>query len=592
MSYQALARKWRPRSFDQLVGQAPVRRALINALETGRIHPAYLFTGTRGVGKTTLARLLAKCLNCEQGVSAQPCGECEACREIEEGRFIDLIEVDAASRTKVEDTRELLDNVQYAPVRGRYKVYLIDEVHMLSGHSFNALLKTLEEPPPHVQFLLATTDPQKIPPTILSRCVQFGLKRIPETAIAEHLADVLEREGLTSEPRALTLLATAADGSLRDALSLLDQAVAYGGASVAEADVREMLGTIPRDAVYGMLRGLAAQDGAALLAAVAGLAEAAADFGAVLAELLGVLHRLAVQQVVPESRVDDDPELLELAAALAPEDVQLFYQIALLGRRDLPYAGDPRSGFEMIVLRMLAFRPQSGGPPQAARAGTGAAEVEAPAATRAAPAAREEAAPPRSSAERVAEMFAAEKPPARASARVRTTAEPPVADAAAGEDALVEANDDTPQMPQPARVAAPVEAADVDDDWAARIARMRLSGMAGQLANHCMLDGVQGDQYRLSIARSSESLLNDMSRQRLIEAISALEGRPMRVEFRLVDEIGDTPAAQQQRAAAARQAAAEQAIEDDEAVRAIRERFAAQVVPGSVRPRHDIDHNH
>ncbi|WP_455384503.1 DNA polymerase III subunit gamma/tau [Acidihalobacter prosperus] len=543
MTYQALARKWRPRNFDQLVGQAHVRRALVNALETGRIHPAYLFTGTRGVGKTTLARLLAKCLNCEQGVSAQPCGECEACREIEEGRFIDLIEVDAASRTKVEDTRELLENVQYAPVRGRYKVYLIDEVHMLSGHSFNALLKTLEEPPPHVQFLLATTDPQKIPPTILSRCVQFGLKRIPEASIAEHLGNVLQREELQSEPRALQLLAEAADGSLRDALSLLDQAVAYSGGQLGEAEVREMLGTIPRDAVYGLLRALAAQDGPALLEAVDGLAESAADFGSVLVELLGVLHRLAVLQVVPAAAEPAEPELDELAAALSAEDVQLFYQIALLGRRDLALAGDPRSGFEMIALRMLAFRPQSvpsGGPPAAAVGGSTA--PERPAAAAATP--RPQPAP----AARVAEEPAGATP-------------------------------------------APAPPAAVPDDWAGKVSSLRLGGVAGQLASHCTLEGIDGDRYRLCIARSSEHLLIDRAKQRLSDAIEKLEGRPMRIEFRVVDEAGDTPAAQKQRASEALQADAEAAIEADEAVQSLCAQFDAQVVPGSVRPRMDVDDN-
>ncbi|MEJ2654410.1 MAG: DNA polymerase III subunit gamma/tau [Acidihalobacter sp.] len=564
MTYQALARKWRPRNFDQLVGQAHVRRALVNALETGRIHPAYLFTGTRGVGKTTLARLLAKCLNCEQGVSAQPCGECEACREIEEGRFIDLIEVDAASRTKVEDTRELLENVQYAPVRGRYKVYLIDEVHMLSGHSFNALLKTLEEPPPHVQFLLATTDPQKIPPTILSRCVQFGLKRIPEISIAEHLGNVLEREQLQSEPRALQLLAEAADGSLRDALSLLDQAVAYGGGQVDEAEVREMLGTIPRDAVYGLLRALAAQDGPGLLAAVDGLAEAAADFGSVLVELLSVLHRLAVRQVVPAAAEAAEPELDELAAALSAEDVQLYYQIVLLGRRDLALAGDPRSGFEMIALRMLAFRPQSAGAGGQPAAGGGiAAAAQRPSSAAAAP-------QPRSSEPPAAPPPRAPEPPA---------ASPQPAPASRVEEAAG------------ALPVAAMPAAAVPDDWAGKVAGMRLGGVAGQLASHCTLEGIDSDRYRLCIARSSEHLLIDRAKQRLSDAIEKLEGRPMRLEIRVVDAVGDTPAVQKQRADEARQADAEAAIEADEAVQNMRAQFDAQVVPGSVRPRMDVDDN-
>ncbi len=304
MSYQVLARKWRPRNFHTLVGQEHVLRALVNALDNDRLHHAYLFTGTRGVGKTTIARIFAKSLNCEQGVSSNPCGVCSACTEIDEGRFIDLIEVDAASRTKVDETRELLENVQYAPSRGRYKVYLIDEVHMFSNHSFNALLKTLEEPPPHVKFLLATTDPQKLPVTILSRCLQFNLKRLPLQLITGHLTDVLTREGIEAETPALAELARAADGSMRDALSLLDQAIAFGGGAVREADVRSMLGSIERGQVYAILRALAQQDGAAVLAEVAQLAELVPDFSNVLAELLSLLQRVAVAQTVPDA-VDD-----------------------------------------------------------------------------------------------------------------------------------------------------------------------------------------------------------------------------------------------------------------------------------------------
>ncbi|HSH29698.1 MAG TPA: DNA polymerase III subunit gamma/tau, partial [Thiohalobacter sp.] len=365
MSYQVLARKWRPRSFSELVGQAHVLRALVNALDNDRLHHAYLFTGTRGVGKTTLARILAKSLNCETGVGSHPCGECSACREIDEGRFVDLIEVDAASRTKVDETRELLENVQYAPTRGRYKVYLIDEVHMFSNHSFNALLKTLEEPPPHVKFLLATTDPQKLPVTILSRCLQFNLKRLPPEQIRDYLEQILEREGIRSEPGALRELARAADGSMRDGLSLLDQAIAYGGGEVAEAEVRTMLGTIEREFVYDLARALAAGDGRALLARVADAAERSTDFAALLAELLSVLQRIAVHQALPDGGLDeyaDLPEVIaELAAAMSPEDVQLFYQIGLIGRRDLPLAPDPRGGLEMILLRMLSFRPAAAG---------------------------------------------------------------------------------------------------------------------------------------------------------------------------------------------------------------------------------------
>ncbi len=306
MSYQVLARKWRPRSFDSVVGQEHVLRALINALDRDQVHHAFLFTGTRGVGKTTIARILAKALNCETGVSATPCGECASCRELDEGRFVDLIEVDAASRTKVEDTRELLENVQYSPTRGRFKIYLIDEVHMLSNHSFNALLKTLEEPPPHVKFLLATTDPQRLPVTILSRCLQFNLKRLSLERIRDHLAQILESEGISFEPAGLIHLARGADGSVRDALSLLDQAIAYGGGKVGEADVRAMLGTIDQDAVVKLVEALASRDGEALLQTVHGLDESAADFSGVLSELQSLLHRIALTQVVPNAVDDSD----------------------------------------------------------------------------------------------------------------------------------------------------------------------------------------------------------------------------------------------------------------------------------------------
>ncbi|HTF94840.1 MAG TPA: DNA polymerase III subunit gamma/tau [Cellvibrio sp.] len=361
MSYQVLARKWRPRVFREMVGQEHVLQALINALDHNRLHHAYLFTGTRGVGKTTIARILAKCLNCETGVSSEPCGQCSSCREIAEGRFVDLIEVDAASRTKVEDTRELLENVQYAPTRGRYKVYLIDEVHMLSNSSFNALLKTLEEPPPHVKFLLATTDPQKLPMTILSRCLQFNLKNMNPERIVQHLKFVLEQELVPYEESALWHLGRAADGSMRDAMSLTDQAIAYGSGKITESEVSAMLGTIDQTAVYDIATALASFNGRAVLAAVDRMSEQAPDYASALAEMLAVLHRIAIAQALPEA-VDnshgDRDRILQLAQRLPAEDVQLFYQTALLGRRDLPLAPDPRAGFEMVLLRMLAFKPQ------------------------------------------------------------------------------------------------------------------------------------------------------------------------------------------------------------------------------------------
>ncbi|MFO1359443.1 DNA polymerase III subunit gamma/tau [Plasticicumulans sp.] len=377
MSHQVLARKWRPKRFAELVGQEHVVRALGNALANGRLHHAFLFTGTRGVGKTTIARILAKSLNCETGITAEPCGVCAACREIDEGRFVDLIEVDAASRTKVEDTRELLENVQYAPARGRYKVYLIDEVHMLSTSSFNALLKTLEEPPPHVKFLLATTDPQKLPVTVLSRCLQFSLKRLPAALIQSRLADILDAEGIAHEPAALAALARAGDGSMRDALSLLDQAIAFGAGRVGALDTAAMLGTIDRLHVVRLAEALAGGDAASVLAVVEGLDREAPDYDGVLAELLSLLQRVALAQAVPgaSDELYDSDTLVRLASAFTAEDVQLCYQIALHARRDLPLAPEPRGGFEMALLRMLCFRPAtlpgasgSGEPPRPAAA--------------------------------------------------------------------------------------------------------------------------------------------------------------------------------------------------------------------------------
>jgi DNA polymerase-3 subunit gamma/tau len=361
MSYQVLARKWRPGNFTDLVGQEHVLKPLTHALDNERLHHAYLFTGTRGVGKTTLARILARCLNCEQGITSRPCGICQACTEIAEGRFIDLIEVDAASRTKVEDTRELLENVQYAPSRGRFKIYLIDEVHMLSGHSFNALLKTLEEPPPHVKFLLATTDPQKLPITILSRCLQFNLKNLSPLQIEEYLEEILKRENLKAESAALWQLAMAAQGSMRDALTLLDQAISFCEGHVTAAGVSDMLGTPDQSVVFRLLECLAERDTAALLNAVREVAEKAPDFQQLLEALSGILHRLAIAQALPDA-IDnshgDREQIVEFAGRFSAEDIQLFYQIALKGRSDLALAFDTRAMFEMLLIRMLVFSPE------------------------------------------------------------------------------------------------------------------------------------------------------------------------------------------------------------------------------------------
>jgi DNA polymerase-3 subunit gamma/tau len=528
MSYTALARKWRPKKFSELVGQEHVRRALENALASGRVHHAFLFAGTRGVGKTTIARILAKCLNCETGVTAEPCGVCASCREIDAGRFPDLIEVDAASRTKVDDTRDLLDNVQYAPARGRFKVYLIDEVHMLSAHSFNALLKTLEEPPPHVKFLLATTDPQKLPVTVLSRCLQFNLKRLPAADIAAQLERILGQEGVASEPAAVALIAQAADGSLRDALSLLDQLIAFGAGKAGEAEARAMLGTIARDHVVRIVELLARADTAELLRCAQALEQFAPDYAQVLDELAGLLVRVGLRQALAGYEGDERyaPELLaRLAGALTPEDVQLFYQTAIIGRRDLALAPDPMSGFQMTLLRMIAFRPAGA---TGTHAAAGAAATAAP-------------------------------PPSVP----RTSAAAPA------------------QAAEPAAAAAPGSA----EGWPAILGQLELTGAARQLASHCVLLGRQGTVVRLSLDPRNQLVRTPATEEKLTQALSRYLGEPVRLEFRTGGAPGEeTPALLARRASEAEQAAARRAFEEDPGVRGLRERFGATVLPETVRP--------
>jgi len=522
MSYTALARKWRPRKFAELIGQDHVRRALVNALDSGRVHHAFLFTGTRGVGKTTIARILAKCLNCERGVTAEPCLECASCREIEAGRFPDLIEVDAASRTKVDDTRELLDNVQYAPARGRFKVYLIDEVHMLSAHSFNALLKTLEEPPPHVKFLLATTDPQKLPVTVLSRCLQFNLKRLPVADIAAQLRHILDAEGVPGDAAAVTLIAQAADGSMRDALSLLDQLIAFGAGKAGEADARAMLGTLSRDHVTRIAELLAGAEPAALLQYAGTLEEFAPDYAQLLDELAGLLVRVGLRQALSDYQGDElyPPQLLaRLARELAPEDVQLFYQTAIVGKRDLPLAPDPRRGFEMTLLRMLAFRP--------------AAE-------------------------------------ARPSASATAPAPLPAASTASNPTSGSATSSSPPPTPDP---------------WAGIVSQLELSGAARQLASHCVLLGRQGAVVRLGLEPRNQLLRTPATEERLAQALSRHFGETVRLEFQTGAGGGaETPALLARRATEAELAAARRAFEEDPAVRGLRERFGATVLPDTVRP--------
>lgn len=550
MSYQALARKWRPRQFGEMVGQEHVLRALTNALEQQRLHHAYLFSGTRGVGKTTVARIFAKALNCEQGVGATPCGQCSACREIDEGRFVDLIEVDAASRTKVEDTRELMDNVQYAPTRGRFKIYLIDEVHMLSGHSFNALLKTLEEPPPHVKFLLATTEPQKLPVTILSRCLQFNLRAMPETMIADHLAAVLDREGIGYQPGALRLLAKAAEGSMRDALSLLDQAIAFGEGELAEGPVADMLGVVGSTQLLEMLDAVNRRDGEALFAGVDGLAARVPDFAGVLAELVSLIHRIAMAQVMPERAEVGDGEgerVAQLAAAIPPAEVQVLYQIALDGRRDLGHHPDPRSGFEMILLRMLAFVPGHAGEGGAARP---------PAPGPAAPAASTGTAPAAPSAEAPAPPRP--RPPADASPGGATPAEPPSARSAAASSA--------------------------GSDWHALSNRLGLRGMAQQLAAHCELKSRDDGRVVLTLASSHAALKTERNVEQLARALERELGGRVRLEIEVGEVNAETPAARAERTSEEARRAAVEAMQADPVVQGLQERFDAELVEESVRP--------
>ena len=545
MSYQVLARKWRPRNFAEMVGQEHVVRALSNALDHGRLHHAYLFTGTRGVGKTTLARILSKSLNCEAGVSASPCGECSICREVDEGRFVDLLEVDAASKTGVDDTRELLENVPYAPVRGRYKVYLIDEVHMFSGHSFNALLKTLEEPPPHVKFLLATTDPQKVPVTVLSRCLQFNLKRLPVDQIEGQLRHILEAEQVAFEPAALAVLARAADGSMRDGLSLLDQAIAFGGGTVADSEVRTMLGVVAGERLPPMMTAVHGGDAAQLMAEIEAVSETAPDFSGLLRELVALLHRVAVLQQVPGGAQDswgDVDRLRELAARVPPEEVQLYYQIALNGQRDLPLAADARSGFEMVMLRMLAFRPDS----------------------------------------------AARKAPDQRSGRRPKQAEMP--GPAVAEHISKSEKSSAPQAEQVTAAAGPEPEAKapVNDragfaDWHAFVAGLGLKGMAAQLADNCVFQAWDGKRLSLCVDPVCSGLIGSLAEQRLQEALSASADRPVKLHLIAQASETETPAQRLARENDARQAATEADVSGDPVVLALEEAFDARIVPDSIR---------
>ncbi|HQW21541.1 MAG TPA: DNA polymerase III subunit gamma/tau [Rhodocyclaceae bacterium] len=527
MSYQVLARKWRPRSFSSLVGQEHVVRALTHALSSQRLHHAYLFTGTRGVGKTTLARILAKALNCETGVTPTPCGVCSACQEIDGGRFVDLLEVDAATNTRVDEMRQLLENAVYAPTRGRYKVYVIDEVHMLSNSAFNAMLKTLEEPPEHVKFILATTDPQKIPVTVLSRCLQFNLKQMPPVAIGTHLAHVLQAEGVPYEHPALSLIARSAAGSMRDALSLLDQAIAHGAGKVEEEQVRAMLGTVDLDYLYGILEAVQLGDIGELLRLAADMAVRSLSFGAALQELAGLLTRLQIAQKAPGSIDDQDPDrarLFDLSAKLSPEFVQLAYQIAIHGRVELPMAPDEYAGFVMTLMRLHGFRPES------------VADIVSSV---------------QSTVRRAAPAPVPVVSPAPANGRARTS-EDPVALA--------------------------------DGHWGEIVAELQLNGLARELAQHCELRELNEADCVLRLAPAHAHLQMKPAPDKLRQALSDYLGRTVALRFELAQTEADTPAATVGRERRERQEQAIASIEQDSFVRDVIESCDASLVESSIKP--------
>jgi DNA polymerase-3 subunit gamma/tau len=650
MAYTALARKYRPKKFTELFGQEHVVRALSNALESGRVHHAFLFTGTRGVGKTTIARIFAKCLNCvraeesKQEVTADPCGVCPACLEIDAGRFVDLIEVDAASRTKVDDTRELLDNVQYAPTRARYKVYLIDEVHMLSTHSFNALLKTLEEPPPHVKFLLATTDPQKLPVTVLSRCLQFNLKRLSLSQISELMKKLLTAENVPFDAGGVRLMAQAADGSARDGLSLLDQLIAFGGGKVDEEGARAMLGTIARDHVQKLAELLAAGDAPGLLQYAQSLEQWAPDYAQVLDELASLLVRVATKQVVSEYDSEElfAPELIEkLAKAMSPEDAQLFYQTAITGRRDLHLAPEPRLGFEMTLLRMLVFKPAAdaaivasatqgatgpggSGGSGAPRVGGGASAREAArAAARGSGAvgavgatgnangthashARDgggasgshgsislggvASASGGAAAGGVASVgggpsarggaSAAPMPPQPRHAAASSTAG--VQAPSAGAATIPGANGRSSSTVSSVPAAGATSA--VDASWSTILSQLDVSGLARQLANNCVLIERRGGVVRLGLDPRKLAMKTPGPVDKLTQALSKYYGESVRIEFENAIAGYETPAQAEQRAVVEEFDSARQSLESDPAVRAMRDTFGATLLPDSVRP--------
>ena len=592
MSYQVLARKWRPKSFETLVGQDHVVRALSNALDQQRLHHAYLFTGTRGVGKTTLARILAKSLNCETGISAKPCGICSACTEIDRGRFVDLIEVDAASNTQVDAMRDLLDNAQYAPSAGRFKVYIIDEVHMLSKSAFNAMLKTLEEPPAHVKFILATTDPQKVPVTVLSRCLQFNLRQMAGTSIIDHLQNILTQEAIPFQASALHLIARAADGSMRDALSLTDQAIAYGGQSVNEAEVRDMLGAIDQSYLYQLINALLAEDGPALIAQAQAMEQRSLSFESALNDLAQLLHQIAVAQTVPDSVAHDLPEravLLDFAQRIPAATLQLYYQIALLGRRDIGLAPDELAGFSMSLLRMLAFSPKdqalsNASPPALKAQTTSPAPVAASVATTASDTAAastiaaNEASKPQVPHEESMQAAPEESPPAPSSDETpfeeTMPSEPIPMTEAANADAEYSHNE---PMPVDAGLSR-----QFNGDWRNLVDNLKL-GLARALSQHCELISYDENSISLSVPEMQKHLLLPNYQEKLSTSINQYFDKKIKLHFS-VGGTGNTPAQQINQEKAQAQSSAENAIEQDGFVQALINDFVAQIIPNSIKP--------
>lgn len=567
MAYQVLARTWRPRTFSQVVGQQHVVRALTNGLLHDRLHHAFLFTGTRGVGKTSVARILSKALNCDALTNGfDPCDQCDVCQAIDQGRFIDLIEVDAASRTRVEDTRDLLDNVQYAPSQGRYKVYLIDEVHMLSAHSFNALLKTLEEPPSHVKFLLATTDPQKIPVTILSRCLQLNLKRLTVEQIQQQMQLILDKEVIDYSADALTLLAHAADGSMRDGLSLLDQAIVYGAGQVGTDQVRDMLGWTAQQPIFGLLQALAKADVNQLLTVVNDLHAGSADFYYVLEQLIQRLHQLALIQF--DAKITDEANqeaLKQLAAEMTLEDVQLFYQLALMGQRDLNLAPSPKAGMEMVLLRMIAFRP----------AGIDRSQTELPSSKPSAPLdlAKKNAIVPQTD---IPHSHVTDQVVDHSFIAENQQQDPIPASANAGQISQTEA-DSSNALQQP----------NLENDWETLVAKLKLSGLTKEFASHCTLQSIDEKQCVLLLDPAHAHLQNKTVFNGLQKAIHNRLNPELKLVIKQESQHQETPAGKRARISDERQQAAQVAIEQDDNVKALQQEFDATIIPGSVEPMDD-----